>query len=367
MVCPYRHIADYTETSDEEAAEIADLTRDAMRLVRAVSGAQGFNVGMNQGDVAGAGISAHLHQHVVPRWPGDQNFMPIIGRTKTLPELLGETRTLLAGPGRPRAMSGLDDDAALAGELVRAAGRLARRMRAAGLDTEQKTSVSDLVTAADKAAERLIVERLRAERPDDAIVGEEGTDQPGTSGRAWVIDPVDGTYNFVAGLPWWCSALALTDDDDARARRGPPPRDGHALRGRPGPALDPGRRAAAAARRTGRWVRCARPRTCTTRAPTAADPGGVRPGGRPAPRPCGCWAPGTMDAMAIAEGQLGVSFQHSVPDWDRLPGAAIIRGAGGVARQVEAAGVTWSVAGAPTAVDDVCDALGEGCLSRAAG
>jgi ATP adenylyltransferase len=97
MVCPYRHIADYTETTDEEAAEMADLTRDAMRLVRAVSGAQGFNVGMNQGDVAGAGISAHLHQHVVPRWPGDQNFMPIIGRTKTLPELLGETRTLLAG------------------------------------------------------------------------------------------------------------------------------------------------------------------------------------------------------------------------------------------------------------------------------
>jgi fructose-1,6-bisphosphatase/inositol monophosphatase family enzyme len=69
---------------------------------------------------------------------------------------------------------------------------------------------------------------------------------------------------------------------------------------------------------------------------------------------------GTMDAMAIAAGQLGVSFQHSVPDWDRLPGAAVIRGAGGVARQVEAAGVTWSVAGARTAVDDVCDALGEG-------
>ncbi len=99
MVCPYRHIADYTQTTDEEAAEIADLTREAMRLVRAVSGAQGFNIGMNQGDVAGAGISAHLHQHVVPRWPGDQNFMPIIGRTRTLPELLGDTRSLLARAG----------------------------------------------------------------------------------------------------------------------------------------------------------------------------------------------------------------------------------------------------------------------------
>jgi ATP adenylyltransferase len=96
MVCPYRHLADYTETTDEEAAEMADLTREAMQVVRAVSEAKGFNIGMNQGHVAGAGIAAHLHQHVVPRWPGDQNFMPIIGRTKTLPELLGDTRRLLA-------------------------------------------------------------------------------------------------------------------------------------------------------------------------------------------------------------------------------------------------------------------------------
>ena len=96
MVCPFRHVADYTETTDEEASEIADLTRQAMRVLRSVSAAQGFNVGMNQGSVAGAGISAHLHQHVVPRWLGDQNFMPIIGRTKTLPELLTQTRALLA-------------------------------------------------------------------------------------------------------------------------------------------------------------------------------------------------------------------------------------------------------------------------------
>lgn len=96
MVCPYRHVADYTEVTDDEVTEIADLTRAAMRVLRATSGAQGFNVGMNQGAVAGAGIAAHLHQHVVPRWRGDQNFMPIIGRTKTLPELLVDTRTLLA-------------------------------------------------------------------------------------------------------------------------------------------------------------------------------------------------------------------------------------------------------------------------------
>jgi ATP adenylyltransferase len=96
MLCPYRHIADYTDTTLDEAAEIAQLTREAMTVVRSVSGAAGFNIGMNQGAIAGAGISAHLHQHVVPRWPGDQNFMPIIGKTKTLPELLQDTRRLLA-------------------------------------------------------------------------------------------------------------------------------------------------------------------------------------------------------------------------------------------------------------------------------
>ncbi|TIC85744.1 HIT domain-containing protein [Nocardioides sp. GY 10127] len=96
MVCPYRHLSLYDETTDEEAAEIADLTKQAMATLRAASRAEGFNIGMNQGAVAGAGIAAHLHQHVVPRWPGDQNFMPIIGRTKTLPELLGDTRALLA-------------------------------------------------------------------------------------------------------------------------------------------------------------------------------------------------------------------------------------------------------------------------------
>ncbi len=96
MVCPYRHVADYADVCREEAAEIADLTQTAMRTIRAVSAAHGFNIGMNQGAVAGAGIAAHLHQHVVPRWDGDQNFMPIIGRTRTMPQLMADTRDLLA-------------------------------------------------------------------------------------------------------------------------------------------------------------------------------------------------------------------------------------------------------------------------------
>jgi ATP adenylyltransferase len=95
MICPYRHVADYTALEDAEVAEVAALTQDAMRAIRAVSGAHGFNIGMNQGTVAGAGIADHLHQHVVPRWGGDTNFMPVVGQTKVLPQLLRETRGML--------------------------------------------------------------------------------------------------------------------------------------------------------------------------------------------------------------------------------------------------------------------------------
>ena len=95
LVCPYRHVADYPDLTESETTEVATLTQRAMRVVRTVSGAHGFNIGMNQGAVAGAGIAAHLHQHVVPRWGGDGNFMPVIGRTKVLPQLLGDTRALL--------------------------------------------------------------------------------------------------------------------------------------------------------------------------------------------------------------------------------------------------------------------------------
>jgi ATP adenylyltransferase len=96
MVVPYRHVADYVDLDDAETAELAELTKRAVQALRKASGAQGFNVGMNLGHVAGAGIAAHLHQHVVPRWGGDTNFMPVVGHTKVLPQLLRETRELLA-------------------------------------------------------------------------------------------------------------------------------------------------------------------------------------------------------------------------------------------------------------------------------
>ncbi|KAA1376136.1 HIT family protein [Aeromicrobium fastidiosum] len=96
LVCPYRHVADYTELDDDETVEVAAMTKTAMRVMRTVTSPHGFNLGMNQGGVAGAGIAAHLHQHVVPRWGGDANFLPVIGQTKTMPQLLGDTREMLA-------------------------------------------------------------------------------------------------------------------------------------------------------------------------------------------------------------------------------------------------------------------------------
>lgn len=96
LVCPYRHVADYTDLTEQERIELGELTAQSMRVERHISGAQGFNLGMNQGEAGGAGIAAHLHQHVVPRWVGDANFLPIIAQTKAIPELLSDGRARLA-------------------------------------------------------------------------------------------------------------------------------------------------------------------------------------------------------------------------------------------------------------------------------
>lgn len=96
LVCPYRHIPTYDLATTEEVAEIGALTQTAMRVLREVSRCDGFNLGMNQGAVAGAGVDGHLHQHVVPRWATDANFFPIIAKTKALPQLLGEVRDAIS-------------------------------------------------------------------------------------------------------------------------------------------------------------------------------------------------------------------------------------------------------------------------------
>jgi ATP adenylyltransferase len=96
LVCAYRHVADLTDLTEAERNEVSALTAHAMKTIRKVSAPAGFNLGMNQGAISGAGVAAHIHQHVVPRWSGDANFMPIIGQTKVLPQLLHLTRQELS-------------------------------------------------------------------------------------------------------------------------------------------------------------------------------------------------------------------------------------------------------------------------------
>jgi fructose-1,6-bisphosphatase/inositol monophosphatase family enzyme len=231
-------------------------------------------------------------------------------------------------------------------------------MRADGLSTHRKTSVSDVVTAADRAAEELITERLGRERPHDAVLGEEGTDRPGSSGRTWVIDPVDGTFNFVRGLTWWCSAVALRGPDDVLLGAVHHPHEDASYVG--GPALPSTRNGVRLPPLGDRPL--AESCASTYLHPPFFD-GEVGEAfvravsGVATLRMLGS---GTMDQMAVAQGQMDVLFQHSVPDWDWYPGIAIVRGVGGATRRVRAGGVEWSVSGVPTAVDEVCAALEAG-------
>ena len=96
LVCTNRHVAELPELTESERNEVQSLTAQGMKVLRKVSNASGFNIGINQGDVSGAGIAGHFHQHIVPRWAGDANFMPIIGKTKVLPQLLTLTREEIA-------------------------------------------------------------------------------------------------------------------------------------------------------------------------------------------------------------------------------------------------------------------------------
>ncbi|GGR39832.1 fructose-1,6-bisphosphatase/inositol monophosphatase family enzyme [Nocardioides luteus] len=248
-------------------------------------------------------------------------------------------------------------DVRLATELVRGAGSLAAKMRHEGIDAsvETKTSVSDLVTAADKAAEKAIVDRLATERPDDGILGEEGSARDSASGRVWTIDPVDGTYNFVRGLDWWCSALALTDGDDILLGAVYSPAEDAVYVG--GPDLPTTRNGVRldAIPDTPLDLACLTTYLHPARLKQPVGEAYIRvTGGAASIRILGS---GSMDLTAIAQGKLHLFCQHSVPDWDRLPGWALVLGAGGATTQVEAGGALWSLAGAPTAVADAARAL----------
>ena len=96
MVVPYRRVSELEDLTDKETAELMAFTQKAIRVIKNVSRPHGFNVGLNLGESAGGSLAEHLHVHVVPRWGGDANFITIIGDSKVIPQLLRDTRRLLA-------------------------------------------------------------------------------------------------------------------------------------------------------------------------------------------------------------------------------------------------------------------------------
>ena len=96
MVVPYRRVSELEDLTEAESAELMAFMQKAIRVIKNVSQPHGFNVGLNLGTSAGGSLAEHLHVHVVPRWGGDANFITIIGGSKVIPQLLRETRRLLA-------------------------------------------------------------------------------------------------------------------------------------------------------------------------------------------------------------------------------------------------------------------------------
>lgn len=233
------------------------------------------------------------------------------------------------------------DDLELAAALARDAGELAARMLREGLSVERKTSISDVVSAADRAAEALVVSRLRAARPDDGIVGEEGAAvAESRAGRTWYVDPVDGTYNFVSGLPIWCSGVALGETLGAVYQ----PAAGELWCGGPDrPTTRNGVVLVPLADRPLHEVS-----VVTYLHPTTLPDATLREPllrvmqGAATVRMLGS---GLVELAAVAAGRVGVSVQADSLPWDWLPGAALVRGAGGRAEVVEARGHRWHVAG----------------------
>ncbi|MDQ2836363.1 MAG: inositol monophosphatase [Actinomycetota bacterium] len=247
----------------------------------------------------------------------------------------------------------MTDDLALAAELVHEAGQLAAEMLRGGLQTRHKTSVSDVVSAADHAAEELIVHRLRQARPADGVIGEEGANAPGE--RVWFIDPVDGTYNFLSGLPYWCSALALADraapDQPILGAVYHPFADELWLGGRDHPtscngiAVSPLADQGLAQLSLASYLHPATMPDDDAREPFLAVMRGAA-----TVRMLGS---GSIELASVAAGRLGCWAQHDCLDWDWLPGAALVTAAGGVTEVLWHRGHRWHLAGNRQAVAEI--------------
>ncbi len=248
------------------------------------------------------------------------------------------------------------EDLDLAGELVREAGALAAQMLADGLETRHKSSISDVVSDADHAAEELISRRLVAERPDDGLVGEEGARQPGD--RTWYIDPVDGTYNFLSKLSTWCSAIGLTDADGlVLGAVYHPVADELWVGGRGHRTTCNGVPVEPLADRPLGEISIGSYLPPSRLTPDAID--GIRPllnavSGAATLRIIGS---GSIELASVAGGRIGASLHVGTLPWDWVPGAALVEAAGGEARVVEHRGRRWHLAGNRRAVAEIAAAI----------
>jgi myo-inositol-1(or 4)-monophosphatase len=243
-------------------------------------------------------------------------------------------------------------DRALAERLVRVAGAIALDLR--GGAAEPKGGATDVVTEADRRAEAAMSELLRAERPGDGVLGEEGAAAGGDGGRRWLLDPVDGTLNYASGLPAWCAAVALLDAGGAAVSAVYDPVADELFAA----ARDQGATLNGAPLR----VAAASPRLADAVVATFVDvrrrdeevAGGterlLRAVG--ALRAVGC---GSLELAWVAAGRLHGWVQADVEPWDWHPGALLVAEAGGVAR----VGGRWHVAAAcPSLADEVLGAAG---------
>jgi myo-inositol-1(or 4)-monophosphatase len=247
------------------------------------------------------------------------------------------------------------DDISLAAELVRDAGSLASQMLREGLEVRYKTSLSDVVSAADHASEERITARLAETRPDDGLVGEEGARKAG-EGRTWYIDPVDGTYNFLSGIPYWCSAVGLVDE------HGPllgavyyPDVDQLWLGGRETATTLNGDQVPALLSQDLSKISIAtyyHPRHLPDRQRLIAWQSVVASAAT-----LRVLGSASIDLAGVASSRLGVFLQANLNGWDWYPGAALVIGAGGVAEEIVVGNDRWQVAGNAQAVEDVRSAL----------
>ena len=216
----------------------------------------------------------------------------------------------------------------LAVDLVRAAGDLARDGRAEALDdVSAKSTPTDVVTAMDKAAEALVVERLRAARPDDAVLGEEGGARGGGSGVRWLLDPIDGTVNYLYGIPQYSVSLAAEVDGVVVAGVVRNPVSGEeytAVRG--GGAWRAGRRLAGSGK-----DELATALVGTGFGYSAADraaQGAVVARLLPMVRDIRRFGSAALDLCYVAEGRLDAYFEKNLNPWDAAAGGLIAEEAG---------------------------------------